>query len=155
TATIVVLAIPIGVVGLYFWDRYMQKQHSILKTHPIIGRFRYIFEALGPELRQYFIWVDKEGRQIDRDTQGYIAKAGKYGSTVIGFGSRRDFSQEGFFLSNSMFPRNMDELAVDQSRPITTTYKYQIMKEGLVSRKEKRYQTTALPWLLADEHAVV
>ncbi len=155
TATIVVLAIPIGVVGLYFWDRYMQKQHSILKTHPIIGRFRYIFEALGPELRQYFIWGDKEGRPIDRDTQGYIAKAGKYGSTVIGFGSRRDFSQEGFFLSNSMFPRNMDELAVDQSRPITTTYKYQIMKEGLVSRKEKRYQTTALPWLLADEHAVV
>ena len=155
TATIVVLAIPVGVIGLYLWDRYMQKQHSILKTHAIIGRFRYIFEMLGPELRQYFIWGDKEGRPIDRDTQGYIAKAGKYGSTVIGFGSRRDFSQEGFFLSNAMFPRNMDELAVDQSRPITTTYKYQIMKEGLVSRKEKRYQTTALPWLLDDQHAVV
>jgi len=155
TATAVVLAVPVGVAGLYLWDKYIQQQHSILKTHPIIGRFRYIFEMLGPELRQYFIWGDKEGRPIDRDTQGYIAKAGKYGSTVIGFGSRRDFAHEGFFLNNAMFPRNMDELAVDQSMPITTTFKYQILKEGLVSRKEKRVQSTALPWLLDDRHAVV
>ncbi|UKS28823.1 FMN-binding glutamate synthase family protein [Paenibacillus sp. HWE-109] len=152
---VVILALPVGVAGVYVWDRYIQKQHSILKTHPVIGRLRYVFEMLGPELRQYFIWGDKEGKPIDRDTQGYIAKAGKYGSTVIGFGSRKDFSQEGFFLNNSMFPKNMNELAVDQSKPITTTYKYQIMSEGMISRKEKRFQTSSNPWLLQDQHAVV
>lgn len=154
-ATVLVLAVPLGLLGLYGWDKYLQKQHSILKTHPIIGRFRYVFEMLGPEFRQYFIWGDKEGRPIDRDTQAYIAKAGKYGSTVIGFGSRRDFAPEGFFLGNSMFPKNIDELAVDQSKVITTTYRYQIIREGIVSRKERRYQSTSLPWALAEDDAVV
>jgi len=151
----VILAIPTALVCLYVWDKYIQKQHSILRTHPVVGRFRYMFEMLGPELRQYFIWGDKEGRPVDRDTQGYIAKAGKYGSTVIGFGSRKDFSQEGFFLNNSMFPKNLNEMAVDNARIITTTYKYQIAKEGIISRKETRFQTTAKPWLLDDGHALI
>lgn len=152
-AKIVILALPTLLVCMYVWDKYIQKQHSILRTHPVVGRFRYMFEMLGPELRQYFIWGDKEGKPVDRDTQGYIAKAGKYGSTVIGFGSRKDFSQEGFYLNNSMFPRNLSEMAVDNSAIITTTYKYKIAKEGLVSRKEMRFQTQAKPWLLDDRHA--
>src|SRR5690554_831043 len=129
--TIVILIVPTALLGLYVWDKYMQKQHSILRTHPVVGRLRYLFEMVGPELRQYLIWGDKEGRPVDRDTQGYIAKAGKYGTTVIGFGSRKDFSQEGFYLNNSMFPKNMDEMAVDNSALITTTFKYKIEREGV------------------------
>jgi glutamate synthase domain-containing protein 2 len=148
---VIILSIPTLLLCLYFWDKYIQKQHSILRTHPVVGRFRYVFEMIGPELRQYFIWGDKEGKPVDRDTQGYIAKAGKYGSTVIGFGSRKDFSQEGFYLNNSMFPKNMDEMAVDNTQLIQTTYKYKIEKEGLISRTESRYQTTTKPWLLSDQ----
>src|SRR5699024_6280246 len=80
------------VVFLYLKDKY-QNQHSILKTHPILGRMRYIFEMIGPEFRQYWFLNDKEGKPIDRDTQETIAKAGKYANTVIGFGSKRDFSK--------------------------------------------------------------
>jgi glutamate synthase domain-containing protein 2 len=154
-ATVIVLAVPAGIVWLYVWDKYLQRQHSVLKTHPVIGRLRYVFEMLGPEFRQYFIWGDKEGRPVDRDTQAYIAKAGKYGSTVIGFGSRRDFQTEGFFLSNALFPKNTDELAVDQTDVVTTTYKYRIVSEGLISRKERRIRATSLPWALTDRDAVV
>lgn len=154
-ATVIVLAVPAAIIALFIWDKYIQKQHSILKTHPIIGRFRYMFEMLGPEFRQYFIWGDKEGRPVDRDTQAYIAKAGKYGSTVIGFGSRRDFQEGGFFLNNALFPKNMDELAVDQTDVVTTTYKYQILREGLISRKERRIRSTSQPWALTERDAIV
>src|SRR5699024_9308115 len=67
-------------------DKY-QHQHAILKTHPILGRLRYIFEMVGPEFRQYWFLNDKEGKPVDRDTQETIARAGKYANTVIGFGS--------------------------------------------------------------------
>ncbi|AGA56262.1 Glutamate synthase large subunit-like protein YerD [Thermobacillus xylanilyticus] len=154
-ATVIVLAVPVALIALYVWDKYLQRQHSVLKTHPVIGRLRYVFEMLGPEFRQYFIWGDKEGRPVDRDTQAYIAKAGKYGSTVIGFGSRRDFQTEGFFLNNALFPKNTDELAVDQTDVVTTTYKYQILSEGLISRKERRIRATSLPWALTERDAVV
>lgn len=139
-------------VLLFIKDKY-QNQHSILRTHPLIGRFRYIFEMIGPELRQYWFLGDKQGRPVDRDTQETIAKAGKYGSTVIGFGSKRDFSKSGFYLANSMFPKNTEELLVDQT-PIIKTYTYEILDEGLLSRKEKRHQTDIKPWQLTDENSI-
>src|SRR5699024_5350380 len=111
-AYILYYSLIILVVFLYLKDKY-QNQHSILKTHPILERMRYIFEMVGPEFRQYWFLNDKEGKPIDRDTQETIAKAGKYANTVIGFGSKKDFSLTSFYLTNSMFPLNIDELSVD------------------------------------------
>lgn len=143
----------IFIVTLYFKDKF-QNQHSILKTHPILGRLRYVFEMVGPEFRQYWFLNDKEGRPINRSTQETIAKAGKYGNTVIGFGSTKDFSKSDFYLSNSMFPKNVQELEVDNSKK-TQTYIYEILDESLTARKEKRHLTTLNPWHLTDDNAVV
>lgn len=140
------------VVFLYLKDKY-QNQHSILKTHPILGRMRYIFEMIGPEFRQYWFLNDKEGKPIDRDTQETIAKAGKYANTVIGFGSKRDFSKTGFYLSNTMFPLNKDELSVDNT-DLINSYKYEILNESLTSRKEKRNAAQITPWHLTEENQI-
>jgi len=124
------------VVYLFIKDKY-QNQHSILKTHPVLGRLRYIFEMIGPEFRQYWFLNDKEGRPVDRDTQEAIAKAGKYANTVIGFGSKKDFSKTSFYLTNSMFPLNIDELSVDNKK-LYQSYMYQILNESVTRRKETR-----------------
>ena len=149
----VLLAIVLFFVFLYWKDR-LQSQHSVLKTHPIFGRLRYLFEKIGPEFRQYWFEGNKEGRPVDRDTMETIAKAGKYGSTVIGFGSKKDFSKSDFYLANSMFPKNVDELRVDNSKMIET-FLYQITQEGMLSRKEKRNHSQIKPWHLLDEDAIV
>jgi type II secretory pathway component PulF len=44
----------IGLIGLFIYDRYVQRKHQLLINYPIIGRFRYFFEALREPLRQYF-----------------------------------------------------------------------------------------------------
>ena len=150
---IIFYALALFVFIFYLKDRY-QNQHSILKTHPILGRMRYILEMVGPEFRQYWFLNDREGKPIDRDTQTAIAKAGKYGNTVTSFGSKKDFSKSDFYLANSMFPKNVDELAIDQSKKIKT-YIYEIENETLISRKESRHLNTQNPWYLTDENAVV
>lgn len=49
-----VLVLPaFFVVYAYFVDRN-QKRHSVLRNYPVLGRIRYMFEKIGPELRQYF-----------------------------------------------------------------------------------------------------
>src|SRR5699024_12169225 len=68
-------------VYLFLKDKY-QNQHSVLKTHPVLGRIRYLLEMIGPEFRQYWFLNDKEAKPVDRDTQETIAKAGKYANTV-------------------------------------------------------------------------
>ncbi len=140
-------------IYLFIKDKY-QNQHSILKTHPVLGRLRYIFEMIGPEFRQYWFLNDKEGKPVDRDTQEAIAKAGKYANTVIGFGSKKDFSQTSFYLTNSMFPLNVDELSVNNKKRYQS-YTYQILNESVTSRKEKRNQVELQPWHLTDEHQIV
>ncbi|MGM8364940.1 glutamate synthase-related protein [Virgibacillus sp. W0181] len=140
-------------VYLFIKDKY-QNQHSILKTHPVLGRLRYIFEMIGPEFRQYWFLNDKEGKPIDRDTQETIAKAGKYANTVIGFGSKKDFTKTSFYLSNSMFPLNVDELHVNNDSRIQS-YTYKILNESVTNRKEKRNQTALKPWYLTKENEVI
>ena len=34
---------------------YLQKRRAVLGNFPLMGRFRFIFEAIRPELRQYFL----------------------------------------------------------------------------------------------------
>lgn len=150
---IIFLALIVYFIYLFLKDKY-QYQHSILKTHPVLGRLRYIFEMVGPEFRQYWFLNDKEGRPIDRDTAETIAKAGKYANTVIGFGSKKNFEKTDFYLTNSMFPLNKDELAVDNDKSIRT-YTYKILNESITSRKEKRIKVNIKPWYLTDENAII
>ncbi|HLR58986.1 MAG TPA: FMN-binding glutamate synthase family protein [Pseudogracilibacillus sp.] len=149
---ILFFGIFIFLVLLFVKDKF-QTQHAILRTHPILGRMRYIFEMIGPEMRQYWFANDKDGKPIDRDTQETIAKAGKYANTVMGFGSKKDFSKTDFYLTNSLFPLNKDELSVNNKR-LTETYTYQILDETLTNRKEKRNQIQIKPWHLADKDIV-
>src|SRR5690625_5263355 len=72
----------------------------------------------------------------------------------MGFGSKRDFSKTGFYLNNSMFPLNIDELDVDNENLIHT-FQYQIVNETITKRKEKRNLVKLKPWYLTNEHEIV
>lgn len=144
----------LGIVSYFYIKDRGQTQHSIMRTHPLLGRLRYFFEFVGKPFRQYWFLNDKEGRPIDRDTAETIAKASKYGQTIRSFGSVKDFDKADFYISNSMFPKNIDELNVDNSKKMYT-YQYKILKEGEFSRKEKRFSTEISPWLLKESDQVV
>lgn len=153
----VLLGIILFILFLYIWIRRSdtsQTQHAILRTHPILGRIRYFLEMVGPEFRQYWFLNDKESRPVDRVTQETIAKAGKYASTVIGFGSRRDFSKGGFFLANHAFPKNKEEMRVDNTNTLHT-YLYHIHEETLFQRKETRKQGTVQPYYLHQDDVII
>src|SRR5580765_8473505 len=74
---------------LLIWNIY-QKEHSILRTYPIIGYIRYFAETLGVYLRQFFYARDREELPFDRAHRTWIYEASKNIDTTIGFGSTRD-----------------------------------------------------------------
>src|SRR4051812_40625569 len=45
----------------------IQKRHAILRNYPISAHMRFIFEAIRPEMRQYFFESDSDGRPFSRD----------------------------------------------------------------------------------------
>ncbi|MCB9389083.1 MAG: hypothetical protein H6512_05750 [Acidimicrobiia bacterium] len=56
-----------------------QRHNNILRNYPILGHARFALLAIRPEIQQYFIERDHDGRPFDRDTRALIyARAGEH-----------------------------------------------------------------------------
>lgn len=150
---LIILVPTVMFIWLYIVDA-RQKEHSVLRNYPVVGKVRYLLENIGPELRQYLFANNREGKPFSRHQYINVVKAGKYKSRIHSFGSERDFELPGFYIANKMFPLLHEELRIDQEPKIDTML-YKIDHEGIFRRKEHRHEATIEPYLLADEDAIV
>lgn len=82
-----------------------QKKHSILRNYPVAGHLRYAMETIRPEIRQYFIEGDGEGRPFDRTTRSMIYQRAKGLGSATAFGTESDMDKFGYeTLAHSAFP---------------------------------------------------
>src|ERR1700684_67187 len=88
----VLLALP-AAVGI--WDM-IQRRHSILRNYPILGHMRFILESIRPELQQYFIERNYDGRPFDRDTRTSIYERAKGIKDEQAYGTERDVREPGY-----------------------------------------------------------
>ena len=81
------LAIPsLALVAVGVWD-LIQKKHSVLRTYPVVGHGRWMAEALRPEVHQYFVESDTDGRPYDRIARSIIYQRAKGVEGESPFGS--------------------------------------------------------------------
>ena len=78
----------------------------------------------------------------------------KYRSEILGFGSKRDFEESGYYIANTLFPTLTDELSVNLTQE-REGKKYMIHKEGLFSRREKLTADTTNLWLYEEDDAII
>lgn len=74
----------------------LQRKHSILRNYPVAGHLRFLFEAIRPELQQYFIERNYDGRPYDRDTRTVIYERAKGIHGEQAFGTERDVAELGY-----------------------------------------------------------
>jgi glutamate synthase domain-containing protein 2 len=67
-----------------------QREHSLLRNFPVIGRARYLLEAIGPELRQYLVAGNNEERPFTRDQRRWVYASAKAQNNYFGFGTDND-----------------------------------------------------------------
>jgi glutamate synthase (ferredoxin) len=101
----IVLAIVALLVGVTVYD-LVQRKHAILRNFPIIGHFRYIFEAVGPELRQYIVTSNNEERPFSRDERSWVYASSKRENNYFGFGSddEMEASPNYLIIKQAAFP---------------------------------------------------
>jgi glutamate synthase (ferredoxin) len=75
-----------------------QRQHAILRNFPIVGHFRYLLEAIGPELRQYIVTDNNEERPFNRDQRRWIYASSKRENNNFGFGSDNEMELKPHYL---------------------------------------------------------
>ena len=86
-----------AVIGVVIYD-LTQRKHAILRNFPVIGHFRYLLEAVGPELRQYIVTSNDEERPFSRDQRRWIYASSKHQNNYFGFGSDNDFDQSPSYI---------------------------------------------------------
>ncbi|MDP4086550.1 MAG: FMN-binding glutamate synthase family protein [Bacillota bacterium] len=148
-----VILVPI-VFFVYIYIASRKPQHSIIRAHPYMGWIRYLLEKLGPEFRQYWFDDDTKGRPFSRADYTGLIFAAKYRTDLISFGSKRDYEKPGYYISNDMFPKLVDELKVDNAEKVKAM-KYKILKEGLFTRSERLISDETNKWLYDDADTIV
>nr|WP_063729605.1 FMN-binding glutamate synthase family protein [Streptomyces sp. RTd22] len=84
----------------------VQREHSVLRNYPLLGHLRYLLEAIRPELQQYFIERNYDGRPYDRDVRSIVYERAKGVDAEEPFGTERDVGAAGYeFLVPSLAPR--------------------------------------------------
>jgi hypothetical protein len=80
---VIVVLLAVGVHDL------LQKKHSILRNYPVLGHIRFLLEEVRPELQQYFIERNFDGRPFDRNTRSSIYQRAKGVKEEQPFGTER------------------------------------------------------------------
>ena len=94
-------------IGLY---DFFQTKRTILRNFPLIGRTRYIMEALRPKIIQYFVESDIDGRPISRIYRNVVYQRAKGDIQSVPFGTQLDVYKEGYeWLSHSLGAINSSE----------------------------------------------
>ncbi len=75
-----------ALAGLLGYD-LLQRRRAILRNFPLVGHFRYLLEAFGPELRQYIVTSNNEERPFSRDQRRWIDACSEGKPNVFGFGT--------------------------------------------------------------------
>ncbi|WP_311342999.1 FMN-binding glutamate synthase family protein [Corynebacterium riegelii] len=67
-----------------------QTKNPILRNYPVLGHMRNMLTDIGPELRQYFIERDWDGRPFNRDQRNAIYERAKGKQSETSFGTVQD-----------------------------------------------------------------
>ncbi|MFD7078845.1 FMN-binding glutamate synthase family protein [Streptomyces sp. NPDC059918] len=101
-----VLAVPLVLLALLAVHDLVQRRHAILRNYPLLGHLRFALEALRPEIQQYFIERNFDGRPFDRDTRSIVYARAKGTDAEEPFGTELDLYRPGSeYLMPSMAPR--------------------------------------------------
>lgn len=101
-------AVLAGLAGVGFYD-YTQKKRAVLGNYPLIGRFRFLFESIRPELRQYFWESDTDELPYSRNQRAMAYQRAKSITAARPFGSDKDMYAEDFnWLNHSLQPAEIE-----------------------------------------------
>ena len=99
--TLIIVA-PILFIGLR--DSFTKK-NTIRKNFPILGNLRYLLEKIRPEIMQYFVETDTEGRPINRIFRSLVYQRAKKVTDTTPFGTQSNVYQAGYeWLAHSLYP---------------------------------------------------
>lgn len=99
-----VVVAPLVLMGIF---DMLQTHHTIRRNFPVLGRFRYILESIRPEIMQYFVETDTEGKPLSRIMRSVVYRRAKGATDTEPFGTQMDLYEPGYeWMEHSMYAKS-------------------------------------------------
>lgn len=98
-----IIWVPLVLLGV---QDICQSKHAIKRNFPILGRGRYLLELIRPEINQYFVESDLDGRPFNRVMRSNIYQRAKKDLNTTPFGTKKNVYEVGYeWLNHSLSPK--------------------------------------------------
>jgi len=98
-------AIALSILGVY---DILQTAHAIRRNYPVIGNLRFIFEAIRPEIRQYFLEDDTNATPFSRSQRSIVYQRAKREIDKRPFGTQENVYGDGYeWINHSSVPTHI------------------------------------------------
>lgn len=95
-----VVIVPLFLLGV---RDALQPRRAVLRNFPVLGHFRYLLESIRPEINQYFVESNTDGRPFSRNLRSLVYQRSKNELQTLPFGTQRDVYEEGYEWINHSF----------------------------------------------------
>ena len=85
--------VPLFLLGL---QDALQRRQAVRRNWPLIGRFRYLFEMIRPEIQQYFVESNTDGTPINRELRSIVYQRAKRELDTLPFGTQLNVYAPGY-----------------------------------------------------------
>ncbi len=87
----------------------VQTRQAIRRNFPLIGHGRYLLEMLRPEINQYFVESNSDGKPFSRNDRSVVYQRAKGALDSLPFGTQRDVYAVGYeWINHSLAPVHPD-----------------------------------------------
>lgn len=103
------LVVLFSIVALLGLRDSFQTRHTILRNFPILGHFRYLLEMIRPEIQQYFIENNIDGKPFNREDRSLVYQRSKGDLDTLPFGTQLDVYEPGYqWVKHSLLAKHLD-----------------------------------------------
>jgi glutamate synthase domain-containing protein 2 len=102
-------ALICGALTLIGLADFLQARQSIRRNYPVLAHFRFFFEYIRPEIRQYFMEADSEELPFSRAQRSIIYQRSKHALDKRPFGTQLNVYEPHYeWINHSMAPAHID-----------------------------------------------
>ncbi|HEY0063799.1 MAG TPA: FMN-binding glutamate synthase family protein [Telluria sp.] len=88
----------------------LQKKQALRRNYPILAHFRYFFESIRPEIRQYFLEDDMEAAPFSRNQRSIVYQRAKRQTDKRPFGTQLNVYSDGYeWINHSIAPATITD----------------------------------------------
>ena len=87
-----------------------QTKRSLRRNYPILANFRFFFEMIRPEIRQYFLEDDTDAKPFSRNQRSIVYQRAKLETDKRPFGTQLDVYEAGYeWINHSIRPAELGD----------------------------------------------